>query len=63
MPLLTGFLSKTNRYGIKQRRFFVLYTEGEIHYFKEAQGHIKERLGVLRLLKDARAIKTGKKSF
>ena len=62
-PMLTGFLSKTNRYGIKQRRYFVLYREGEIHYFKMKGNNVKERTAVLNLIPGTRAVKAGKKSL
>ena len=41
----------------------MLYIEGEIHYFKYKNNNINERIGVLHLKKDGRAVKSGKKSL
>ena len=62
-PLLTGFLQKANRFNIKQRRYFVIFQEGELHYFTEKNGHLIERHGVLTLMPNSRIVKHGKKSF
>ena len=59
-PILTGYLQKTSRFYLRQRRYFELFSDGSLHYYKNRG---EAELKVVEIKPGQRCLKVGKASF